>query len=412
MKILLVTETIPGPQLGGLAKHVVALGNALISQGHDVVLMGRNAPSYESCADEIGFNGLFIPGFSDPFKGWKEKRFGVFMPGKRSWYARKMAQGMLSHAHRFDVIHYHGLHPMIGRFIPRNIPFVQTRHDQGSDCIIYTRFRKGKVCTERSPQACGSCMHDNPGFFRKRISATAVTWLRRDVELAFSRHPVIFVSNFLRENYQKTIPTPGFIRDTVCHNFVDEKRLKAIRMRQDRSTVDDGRFVVHVAGRMDGTKGIGAFLRILAPRLPSNWTVNVFGDGPDRAALLRELKHERIIFHGHLAYDLTIEASARADVVVVPSLCEESCSTVILEALKLDRHCMALERGGSSELLPYGSEGQLSLYKDLNSLVNALLSKSVLEPNGAGQSADVAQRIPEIVAVYREAMKGRSRNAS
>lgn len=412
MKILLVTETIPGPQLGGLAKHVVALGNALISQGHDVVLMGRNTPSYESCADEIGFNGRFISGFSDPFKGWKEKKFGVFMPGKRSWYARKMAQGMMSHVRNFDVIHYHGLHPMVGRFIPRNIPFVQTRHDQGSDCIVYTRFRNGEVCAERSPQACANCIHGEPGLLRTWISATAVTWLRRDVERAFSVHPVIFVSNFLRENYLKTNPTPGFIRDTVCHNFVDEERLKAIRVRHTRKKVDDGSFVVHVAGRMDGTKGIGAFLRLLAPRLPSNWTVNVFGDGPDRAVLLKELKHERIIFHGHVAYDLTMEASALADVVVVPSLWEEPCSTVILEALKLDRHCMALERGGSSELLPYGSHGQLSLYKDLNSLVDALLYMSVPERNGVGRSADVSQRIPEIVAVYREAMEGRDRNGS
>ena len=41
MRILLVSEDIPHATLGGLGKHVVTLGNALIEAGHTVDLMGN-----------------------------------------------------------------------------------------------------------------------------------------------------------------------------------------------------------------------------------------------------------------------------------------------------------------------------------------------------------------------------------
>ena len=39
MRILMVSEDIPAPQVGGLGKHVVTLANALIDAGHQVHLM-------------------------------------------------------------------------------------------------------------------------------------------------------------------------------------------------------------------------------------------------------------------------------------------------------------------------------------------------------------------------------------
>lgn len=50
MKILLVSEDLPAKALGGLGMHVVALGNALIAQGHTVALIGREGPEYSVSA--------------------------------------------------------------------------------------------------------------------------------------------------------------------------------------------------------------------------------------------------------------------------------------------------------------------------------------------------------------------------
>ena len=92
MKILLICEDIPARQLGGLGKQVVALGNALLAAGHEVSLMGRTEPGYAECAAEIGFNGPFIAGFENPFKGWKEGPMGLFNPWKRPHFAKRRAR--------------------------------------------------------------------------------------------------------------------------------------------------------------------------------------------------------------------------------------------------------------------------------------------------------------------------------
>ena len=63
----MVSEDLPGTQVGGLGKHVVTLSNALLELGHEVDIMGRSDRFHGGSAAEIGFKGrvrpvLFFPG--------------------------------------------------------------------------------------------------------------------------------------------------------------------------------------------------------------------------------------------------------------------------------------------------------------------------------------------------------------
>ena len=87
---------------------------------------------------------------------------------------------------------------------------------------------------------------------------------------------------------------------------------------------------------------------------------------------------------------------------VVPSVWEEPCGTVILEALRLGKPCFALRRGGTPELARYGAPGQLRLFDTLDALVDGLLAHR--EPAAAaagGDLADVQARLPALLALYR-----------
>lgn len=381
MKILLVTETVPGPQLGGLGKHVVALGNSLIEQGHEVVLMGRAQPSYESCADEIGFNGRFLAGFDDPFKGWKERLFGAFVPGKRRWYSRKIALGILSRSKDFDVVHYHGLHPMVGRFIPTTVPFVQTRHDQSSDCVIYTRFKNGGVCASLNVFDCASCASRRPKLPQRLLSGFAVWEYRVGVKAALGRHFTIFVSNFLKENCFRSLGGFDKKKVFVIHNSIDKdlfdlsfKRRRIFCRAESPVTT-----TIHVAARLDPSKGVGVLLRTLVPRLPPGWKVNVFGDGPERTGLMESFSSEQVVFHGHSKNSVVIEAAVKSKVAIVPSVWEEPFGVATLEVLRLGLPCYALNRGGTPELTAYASSGQLKLFENIESLVDALVAETNFE---------------------------------
>lgn len=400
LRVLLACEDIPGVSLGGLARHVVALGNALIDAGHAVTLMGRQPPSAAFTPEPTGFRGPFIAGFADPFRGWKEHATGAYNPWKRPYFARCIAQAIATHAAGFDVVHYHGHLPMVGRYVGQGIRFLQTRHDQGSECITHMRFRDGQVCTATDPRVCAGCIHPAPGPLRTAVSAAAVRRYRRETAEAFAMHPVVFVSQFLLDNLRRAVPGGPTAQAHVVHNFVDEAALR--QMAADSAgTADAGQVVVHMAGRIEPAKGIAAFLRLLLPRMPAHWRVEVYGDGPERAALV-EIGDARLLLHGHQSQATVISGAATAHVAVVPSVWEEAFGLVTLEALKLGKPCHALRRGGTPELVRYGAPGQLRLHDDLPALVDGLLADDGLASRPArGESADVQARLPELLALYR-----------
>ena len=413
LRVLLVCEDIPGTTLGGLARHVVALGNALIDAGHAVTLMGRQPPTPAIEAEPTGFRGPFLAGFPDPMRGWKEQATGAFNPFKRPYYARRIAAAIVAHAPDFDVVHYHGHLPMVGRYVPAHIRFVQTRHDQGSECITHLRFRNGEVCQATDARACASCIHPAPGPLRTAISAAAVRRYRRETAQAFAAHPVVFVSRFLLDNYRRAVPDAPGIQAHVVHNFVDEAKLRAaaVGLNAGAGRMPVGLFTVHLAGRIEPAKGIAALVELLAPRMPAHWRVQVFGDGPERACLAG-LGLRGLSLHGHQPLATVVAAAAAAQVTVVPSVWEEPCGTVILEALRLGKPCYALRRGGTPELARYGVANQLRLFDDLPALVDGLLidfaagaDTALARAGGAalgGEPADVQARLPALLALYRQ----------
>ena len=156
-----------------------------------------------------------------------------------------------------------------------------------------------------------------------------------------------------------------------------------------------------MAGRVEPAKGIAACVRLLLPRMPAHWRVQVYGDGPDLAPLAA-LGDDRLVLHGHQPLAAVLAAAAAATVTVVPSVWQEPCGTVILEALQLGKPCHALHRGGTPELARYGAPGQLRLHDDLAALVDGLLADDgVASQPAGGAAADVQARLPEVLALYR-----------
>ncbi len=400
MKILMVSEDLPGEQIGGLGKHVVTLSNALLARGHEVAILGRSGAAADGSARQIGFKGRFIPGFDFAHPGWKEAQLGVFNPLKRPWFARKIARAIASHAAGFDVVHYHGHLPMVALHVDRALNFIQTRHDQGSECITHLRFRDGVVCAAASARACAGCIHSAPGPLREHVSALAVTRYRRDAAEAFQRHKTIFVSDFLRRQFLRQMPGADLARSRVIHNFVDYSMLancaQAPRAGQ-----------VLLAGRIDAGKGFGEFLAAARGRMPPDARLLVVGDGPERAALEERYASRQVRFLGWRPHREVLALTARSHVCVMPSRWEEPCGTTVLEALALGRPCVALARGGTPELAAYQFHaGQLQLGGSMDRLV-AMLCERLARPPAAqplppAAALDVSHAVPKILDYYAE----------
>jgi glycosyltransferase involved in cell wall biosynthesis len=403
VKILMASEDLPGEQVGGLGKHVVTLSNALLALGHEVAILGRNDAGLDGCAAQIGFDGRFIPAFDFSRPGWKELQLGVFNPFKRPWFARKIGRAIDLHAAGFDVVHYHGHLPMVGLHVDPALNFVQTRHDQGSECVIHLRFRHGSVCTTTSARDCAGCIHPAPGPLRQGVSAHAVTRYRRETASAFARHKTIFVSDFLRRQFLRQLPGADLSRCRVIHNFIQYPFLASHAAAPEQVRAGQ----VLLVGRIDSGKGFREFLAASRGRLPPAATLCIVGDGPERAALEREYGSERIAFLGWKPYPDVIALSARSHICVVPSVCEEPCATTVLESLALGKQCIALARGGTPELAAYQQyDGQLQLAGSMEQLVDVLCAQlaraPVTLPLPATFAMDVFQAIPKIVEFYAE----------
>lgn len=398
MRILMVSEDLPAQRVGGLGKHVVTLANALLDQGHEVAILGRSDVDYEACRAEIGFHGSFIPGFSFEHAGWKEAHLGVWMPYKRPSLAARIERAIASQAAAFDVVHYHGHLPMVGLGLPSGLPLLQTRHDQGSECLTHVRFFDGAVCEQRSPRACARCMTPRPNVLQQSISAWAVDQYRARVDRNFAQRPTLFVSEFLRRQFLLAAPDAQLGRTEVIHNFIDLGRLA--RLSAGQAPVPG---TVVMVGRIDEAKGFGSFLEAWS-RAGQPGEVHIVGEGPVRGSL--QQRYDGLAkFHGWQPYDAAVQMTARAHVCVVPSVWQEPCGTTILEALALGRPCLALSRGGTPELQRYERyPGQLQLADDMAGLVQ-LLSVMLADvaqhrPVPASHAADVASVVPTVLKAY------------
>jgi glycogen(starch) synthase len=404
MRILIVSEDIPYPSMGGLAKHALNLARALVRAGHEVDILGGDQHPIDVAGEEAFFGGRFFGELNGHLAGWKERSLGMYLPPKRSWLARRFARIILRHAPGYDVIHYHGHVPNVARYLPAEINFVQTRHDQGSDCLAHVRFCHGEICESADPAECASCITPDPNPLQRAVSTTAVIRFRREVAESFRRHKTIFVSDKLKENLARTLG-PGAWGATV-HNFVDTERLRTARQAAEpaRWHIPHDEFHVFIAAKLYAAKGIEPFLRELVPHLRADIRVTIAGDGQDEARLRAEFESQQIRFLGWCTPEQTLKMAAAADAVVVPSILEESCPTTVLEGLLLGKPTFALALGGTPELDMYAAApDQLRLHPDMRSLVQDLISFEPRASYGVAPhelgSADHAVR--QLLHIYR-----------
>lgn len=405
MKVLMVSEDIPHPHLGGLGKHALSLAHELHRLGHQVDILGNADQPITQCPGQAG-PGRFFADIRGHAKGWKQQALGVFHAPAVLLTAAALARSITRHAPGYDVIHYHGHLPWVAAALPDDLPFVQTRHDQGGDCALKTRYRpEHGRCTTLDPAACANCAAAAPTAIQTAVTSQAVGLMRRRTHLAYQRHPVIFVSQFLQDGFAAASGQAP--QGQVIYNAIDLTPLRAALAGAPTAGADL-EVRLFSAGALFAYKGYQALLEALARQpLPPGVYLAIAGDGPQLAALKAlAAAQPRVALLGWQPYDRVLAHLAVADAVIVPSDWDEPCSTSILEALAMGRQVLALRRGGTPELAAYAQPGQLQLFNTVEELATACAAQARQPgPPAAAQvpfAGTMAHMAAAVLAVYSQ----------
>lgn len=341
MKILMVATNYDAPVGGGGQKSLRTLVDALVLEGHDVVVaaLAHDEPGIKEVngvkVHYLPVRNIFRPVDSvqraaparilyhtlDVFNPWAEADI------------RKICR-----EERPDIVHTHvitGLSVSVWKAARSlGIPLVHTLRDQYLLCARSTLFRNGKQCIKR----CTDCR-----IFRARHQA-------------WSNYPtgVIGISRFILDGHLQR----GYFAETPVKEVIYNAREKSalgidegLGAGEQRSSVRFG-----YIGTLAPSKGVELLLQAfntLAMPDAQLWIAGT-GNGVYDSYLHQKYASEKVKFLGRVKQK---EFFPYVDVVVVPSMWDEPLGMVVAEAFAFGKPVIGARRGGIVEMIADGENG-------------------------------------------------------
>jgi len=342
MKILLVNDTIGAR--GGVQTYLDLLKESLEGRGHAVELFGPRRESRPS----------------DYLKGvWNIA----------SWLRLRRK----TREFRPDVIHYFG----IGRYHSASVLF------PGRKARRVMSFRDTHLCcpetwlVRRSGAACSgigwTCL--NGGCYRSAIRLKYLLYHYLNLPILALHRLLIklrvqaFITNsgYMAALFQESLQVN---RITVLPHFIRKSDLRFERLRHTK--------IVLYIGRLSPEKGVEIALRAfpkVLQRVPEAKLV-IAGSGPILETLRRRAEElsisDRVDFAGWVEKPETTYSGA--DVVIIPSICQDAFPWAALEAMSRGRPVIAGEVGGLPEIIEPGRNGYLFPLGDSAALADRIVA--------------------------------------
>ena len=421
--VCLLTDVFP-PHSGGSGWSTYYLGKALIERGHRVTVLrpvygsGEQWPARRTTRYEaIQVEELLVP--RPP--GWLVKA-GLGRAWSQRMAGRLLEQraGKLVEAGGVDVLH--GQHQVSGVAASRaasgssrRVASVVTVRDYWPLCPSSTRLFEDAA---GDPFECEECHHlrDYLSCAGRRGAGATVKlpagyarWLNT---LASSRQlaksdAVIAVSRYVGGELGRSGRVPAS-RLRVIPNLVDlpsvDRALEGAWPLHDISP-EDGYLLF--AGKLDTNKAAWQLPKMLA-RAGMSLPVVIAGDGPWRDRIAREAAELGLDFRFYdwLDNDAVLRLMNKAVALLFPSAWQEPLSRVLLEGCAAGASIVALDTGGTADVVEHGVSGWLAHdQEEFAAGLRALAADSALNARlrrGARERAERKFAAPVVCAQVEE----------
>jgi glycosyltransferase involved in cell wall biosynthesis len=348
MDILLVNKFLH--PVGGAETSFLHTRDLLRRKGHRVIDFSMAHPDNVASEESMYFakERSYAPGAS-PLRRVRDAAASVY-----SFEARRALARLLDD-HRPDVAHLHSVYHqltlgVVDELFERGIPVIQTLHDYKIACPAYTLFTEGAPCRR--------CVGSTPLHAVKHrcIKGSIPASALAAAEASLARRRGTY------SRIQRFIAPSQFARSVAISAGVEPERVVYLPyfIPREEMVVPAGRDrdpILFFGGRLDETKGVRQLLRAF-DRLSSGTTLRIAGWGPlGEVVAEAAARRPNIVFLGRLDRNEVRTELTRARAMVLPSIWEDNCPLIMLEARARATPVIVSDRGGPSEFVRDGVDG-------------------------------------------------------
>jgi glycosyltransferase involved in cell wall biosynthesis len=399
--------------VGGIEIYVKSLSERLLQYGNDVLIFSGNGDVLWNpvCREETRDGLKVIQVYNK--KPILQSGYAFFKTFKNDDVIR-LFNGVLD-SYLPDVVHVHHTMYLSGDIIAsarnRGIPVVLTVHDFWFLCHkIHLLNRKGQRCQGPSGGLrCSFCL------VSKYNSV-----LRVIMQLIYLL-PLIYRSQYQLQILRSanTVVVPAmFAKDIICSYSGQNPKVKhipygiAAHQYSAEESAYSGNIVFGYLGSIKSHKGLHVLVEAFNEMTHENVTLNIYGDKCADESYYRQLVQNcrslNVRFKGPYENSKVGEILSETDILIVPSVWQETGPLVILEALANRTPVIASNLGGMAELLKGGNAGLLfepgsaeSLRKCIRSVLQNPLMLKEFSP-GLPDEYNIESNTSALLKIYGE----------
>jgi glycosyltransferase involved in cell wall biosynthesis len=406
MRIMMLAQWYP-PIVGGEELHVQRLSRELVGRGHQVTVATLAHPGSPARADDDGVEVFRLRSSAQRiqplFADLKRQSAAPFPDPELS-----RAVDRLARRRRVDVMHAHNwmVHAALPTALMRSTPLLLTLHDFSLVCATKVLLNRGVDCSGPAPLKCLRCASHHYGAAKGTATlamATASSMLERRAVAGFlavsravargngiERHPHAIVPNFIGDRP----PAPTTEAEAFIGRLPSEPFL----------------LFVGALGRLKGLPVLLDAYRRLREAPP---LVIIGYPMPETPELLHDLPPNASVL-GQWPPDAVRLAWGRALAAIAPSICQEACPTVVIEAMQAGIPVVASRIGGIPDLVADGETGVLVEPGDPRALATAIASLLADRAHASALGVAAAMRarrftasavVPRIEEIYRQVVE-------
>ncbi len=350
MRMLIVTHGFPPKEITGTEQHSYILAKELMKNNEVHVFSRSDGTDYHKSIES--YDNIPISRINTPKMSSRIKFEDTYLDD----HVAETFSNLLD-KFRPDIIHVQHCialgFSLLETAIKKNIPILLFLHDFFFMCHNINLLKPdSKRCTgPRNEKYCMDCISAyEPSLAKNDSQEIGIKKYQYANEILSKINCIATPSEFVKELFVKNFPSISeIIVLPLGLDFSFQKKFVRKKMRK---------FIFGYLGALGPHKGVHFLIEAFKNMNMNNVELRIHGGGePKYQEEIQQIANKNIFFFGPYPHDRLAEILSEIDVLVLPSLCNESYSFTIREALAVGIPVITSDLRSQSDAIKEGHNG-------------------------------------------------------